>query len=630
MLDHHKLVSLVSRASDLTETARELSERDRDYYDSHQWTVEEIAALEKRKQPVIIKNRIKRKIDAMVGIEQRSRVDPVAYPRTPEDEDAADVATKILRYVEEDQRLDQKASDVFYNVLIEGYGGCEVIVEQGPTGDFDVKINRLRWEEIFHDPHSREKDFSDAQFMGVQKWMSEDAALEYCAPMWQGDPDELAAMLDTQATEIGTSYEDRPDDVQMAWVDRRMRRVRIAQIYYKVQGQWHFAVFTGRGEIYNAVSPYVDEYGVPQNPMLLTCAYVDRENCRYGVVRDMISAQDEVNKRSSKMLHGINSRQTLAVKGALDSVDVFKREIASPDGHIELNIEAFEDAARVGMRPFEILPNNDQLSGQAALLAEAKQEIDLYGPNPALVGQGSTSASGRSIMAQQQAGLAELAPIYDNRRDWLERIYRAIMNRVRQFWTAPRYIRITDDERAPEFIGINQPVMTPQGPMVQNPVGQMEVDIIVTTSPEYATLRHEQFDKLAELARSGFAIPPQVIIEASDLKDKRKLLEAMQPPPEAQAMQAQMQQMQMEMQMRGAAAQIADKEASALKKQADAAKVQAEIQTTGVEAQKTMTEAAENVADAEYTRARTESERLAMAMKMREAMAPPVLIGIAG
>jgi len=48
-LDHEKLKTMVETAVDLTTTARELSERDRDYYDGHQWTAEEVRRLRRRR-----------------------------------------------------------------------------------------------------------------------------------------------------------------------------------------------------------------------------------------------------------------------------------------------------------------------------------------------------------------------------------------------------------------------------------------------------------------------------------------------------------------------------------------------------------------------------------------------------
>jgi hypothetical protein len=576
-----QLKAMVERATDSTSDAREASERDRDYYDGFQWTAEERAVLEKRKQPVITVNRIKRKIDAMVGIEQRGRVDPVAYPRNPQDEAAADIATKALRFVEEKCRLDRLRSDAFENLLVEGYGGIEIIAEE-QGGQIEVVAKRLRWEEIFFDPHSREKDFSDAQFLGVLKWMSLDAAVAYASRFYQGE--DLEAIIDTGTSgATGETYEDRPmREGQMAWADKRQRRVRVCQMYYQRDGIWHLAIFTGRGELYHAESPYLDEMQRPTCPIILMSGYVDRENRRYGLVRDMIPMQDEINKRRSKLLHSLNSRQTMGIKGAV-SVETLKRELAKPDGHIEVDIDAADGARDAGVPAFQILQNQDQTRGQYELLVEAKQEIDMLGPNASLIGQLEGQQSGRAIMAQQNAGMAELAPIYDSLRDWTERVYRATWNRIRQFWTGPRWIRITEDENAAQFVGLNQPVMGEWGPQIVNPVAEIDVDIIVDQAPDYATLRAEQFDKIAEMAGKGVPIPPQALIEASDLRDKKKIVEAMQGDP--QLAQAQQQAAQ-----RNAMAEIGVKEtqaernrAAAMKDMASIGKVQAEAEKVAVE-----------------------------------------------
>ncbi len=561
--DISKLRKMVEIAIDETSPARELSERDRDYYDGYQWTPAEQAVLRKRKQPVITINRIKRKIDAMVGIEQRGRVDPRAYPRNPQDEAAADAATKALVFVDDNTRFDSKRSAAFENVLVEGYGGCEVIVEM-KRGRPEVVINRLRWEEIFFDPYSREKDFSDAAYTGCMKWMTIDAALELYGAVYQGEGDLGELLEKTMKFAQDTTFEDRPATQVSRWADQRQKRVRIAQMYYRKGGIWCLAIFCGGGIIYQGESDYLDEDGKPDNPIILFSGYVDRENQRYGVVRDMISAQDEINKRRSKLLHQLNSRQTIAVKGAVDSVADMKRQLAMPDGHVEINIEAFEDAIRAGVKPFEVVQNADQTAGQFSLLQESKSEIDMLGPNASLLGQLEGNQSGRAIQAQQNAGFAELAPIYDSLRDWTLRVYRAIWNRIRQYWTEERWIRITDDMGSVEFVGLNvqqgmQVAMGPSGPVMQpvmqNAVAEMDLDIIIEDMPDVASLKQEEFAQMADMAGKGVPIPPEALIEASSLRNKKEILDRMEEA-KAQAMQAQMAQMQGEQQIKAQELQI--------------------------------------------------------------------------
>ncbi|MDZ7824701.1 MAG: hypothetical protein U5K75_12165 [Ahrensia sp.] len=603
------LKQMVEQAEELTESARLMAERDSDYYHHHQYSAAEIETLNRRKQPIIVNNRIQRKIDAMIGIEQQGRTDPRAFPRNPQDADAADVATKALVYVDDIARFDFKRSSAFENLLVEGCGGVEVIVQQD-RGMFEVEINRIRWEDVFYDPYSREKDFSDATYMGTRKWMSVDAALSIYANVYQGEMNiEELLSQGVSSGNSSTTYDDRPQNKSAySWFDPKQKRIRIAQMYYKSGGIWYLSIFCGTGEIFNQVSPYLDENGYPTNPMVLMTCYIDRENNRYGVVRGMIGQQDEINKRHSKILHQLVSTQTLTVKGVVDSVAHMKRELAMPDGNVEINIEAFEDAARVGMKPFEIINSASEMSGQFALLAESKREIDMLGPNPSLVGQTGAGASGRAILAQQSAGMAELAPIYDSLNDWTLRVYRAVWSRIRQYWTEERWIRVTDSLGGTEFVGLNVPnnpysqfqMQYDQNQFgVQNEVAKMDVDIIVDKSPDYVTLRHEQFDQLIKLSESGIPIPPEMIVKASSIQDKAEILKAINEQKE-QAMIAQGQAMQAQQQI-NEGKQMLDRvstearamrdAAAANKDQALSQKILAETQETQVDTAKTAVEA---------------------------------------
>lgn len=574
MLDHTQLKVMVETAVDLTSTARELSERDRDYYDGYQLTPEEVKALRARKQPPLVINRIKRKVDAMVGIEQRGRSDPRALPRTPLDEQSANVATKALVFVDDQTRFDLKKSLAFENLLVEGYGGVEVIVDQ-KRGRFDVTINRLRWEEIFFDPYSREKDFSDASYLGCMKWMALDKAIALYGEQFREILEGSAA-----SAQDGQTFEDRPhDNKNFRWGDPTQKRVRVAQMYYLRGGVWHYAIFTGKGEIFNAVSPYLDDDGQPICPMVLMAAYVDRENRRYGVVRDMIDPQDEVNKRRSKALHLINSRQTMGVKGAV-SAQTLKNELAKPDGHVEIDADLAMGAREAGIPAFQVLPTTDMAQGNLAMLAEAKAEIDMVGPNAALHGQLEGQQSGRAILAQQNAGLAELAPVYDSLRDWTLRVYRQMWMRIKQYWTDERYVRVTDEAGAAEFVGVNvqkgvqiDPMTGAIVPMVENPVTQMDVDIIIEEAPDLVTLRQEEFQQLAEMRQGGIPIPDEMLIEASSVRNKARLLELMQ---------EQKQQQAAAMQMQGQAAQ-ADAQNKGMAAQAKAVRDMAEADKTATE-----------------------------------------------
>jgi hypothetical protein len=100
--------------------------------------------------------------------------------------------------------------------------------------------------------------------------------------------------------------------------------------------------------------------------------------------------------------------------------------------------------------------------------------MERFAPNPAILGRQGENQSGRSNLIRQQAGMTEQAIIFGGIEEWELRVYRQMWNRARQFMTAPDFIRVTDDEGSPEFIGINQPpsMKGPDGEPVMGPDGQ--------------------------------------------------------------------------------------------------------------------------------------------------------------
>ena len=555
--DHTRLVDMFEQSVDATRAGRLDSERYRDYYDGKQWTAEERAVLEKRKQPIITFNKICEKVNYMTGLEKQSRTDPRAFPRNPGDDDgqAAQAATDATRFVCDRTKFANASSDVFENMMIEGMGGVEIPVVD-KRGEKVVEINRIAWDRIFYDPHSREYDFSDARYMGYITWMD----YEEAAGKW---PDSVAVLESTMNTvsvehDDTDTYSDKP--VKHVWADPKRKRVCIVQMYFKVNCVWHWAQFTRAGTLASGEVVYTDEYGDTVCPMELVSAFIDRDNDRYGTVRALISPQDETNKRRSKALHIVNTRQVIYEEGAVEDIDEAMREIAKPDGAVKVQPQY----------RFEIANTNDMAAQQFSLLQSSEAQLSLQGPNAAMAGKSEKSESGRAILAQQQGGMVEMTTVLDRHRQWKLRCYEAVWNRVRQFWDAPKWVRVTDDDQKPRFVGLNQPVTAGdvlleqlqtqgwpeeviQGRMqaamvdprfhqpvkVKNNVAEMHVDFEIDETPDMVTLRQEEFSELVKLASNGVPIPPDVLIEASSMPNKDKLLEKLkeggQPNPMADA-----------------------------------------------------------------------------------------------
>ena len=126
----------------------------RRYYHGAQLTQKQYKVLEKRRQPPQIRNRINRKIDGTIGLLERLRQDPKAYPRTPKQEDGADLATAVLQYVLDEQQWKAVSPECSRDAAIDGVGGIALELIQGDQGDPEIGFVVVVPDSFFYDPRS--------------------------------------------------------------------------------------------------------------------------------------------------------------------------------------------------------------------------------------------------------------------------------------------------------------------------------------------------------------------------------------------------------------------------------------------------------------------------------------------
>lgn len=533
---------------DQTDEERRAAERDRDFVDHKQWTDHEIAELRKRGQMPVTNNRVKKKHQFLSGIEIRSRTDPKAFPRTPNHEQDAEAITDALRYVQDNSSMDWLFSECFDELICEGREACIVEVA-GP--DKEIFPRHIPWDRFYYDPHSRERDFSDAKYMGVSAWMDADDANR----MFGWDASETAGST------LDTTFEDRPK-----WFDRRAgkrTRVRVNEHYYIEDGEWKYVFFSGENATKPKPSWKQNDKGQATCPIEAQSAFVDRENKRYGVIRGDIWLQREVNARRSKALQMVSSVTLVTEKGAVESVDGAMRALKSGDAAIEM----LNPGAR-----FDIDHNQELSAGQLAMYQDAKNELDDTIVTSSAPAQGE---SGRSKLVDRENDTDELAVLFESHRQFKLRVWRQIWDCIRQSWTAERWVRVTDDEDTHRFVGLNQPftgrdavaeqfgiqveevdqVLLTEGLSmmpgqldrvvgVSNEVAKMDMDIVLAESPDLVTIQQEQFEVVANLAQ-GRPELFEAVVQLSSLRNKEDILEKISGNPEqreAALQQAQQQQ----------------------------------------------------------------------------------------
>jgi hypothetical protein len=509
-------LAFFNEAEEMSLESRTLCERCRDYYDHKQWTARETATLRSRKQPVITRNRIKPKVDYLRGIELQTRTDPEAAPRTQIDEESAQAATDAVRYVYDKSLFAKVKSEVFENLVIEGAGGVEVYCKPGSGEDIEICIKRYHWDRLGWDPHSRELDFSDTLYRYAVAWMDYDLAIE----RYPKAADVLSSTMSGEAL-LSTTYDDAP---RLKWADANRKRVRIVKLEYLQGGDVWTCEFTRAGFLSEpSPSPYLNTDGNPEWSIIMQSSHVDREGNRYGHVKAWLDIQDEINKRASKHLHLVSVRQTYSTEGASEDVQKLKAELAKPDGHLKFQRGEYG-------KDFGVLPTMDQANAQFQLMQEAKQEIDSIGVNAAMAGIDQRELSGNAIRKLQQGASTELRPLFECIARFDTNVCRAVWNRIKQFWTAEKWIRVTNDNESPRWIGLNVPVVE-RGEVVglQNSIAEIDVDFTIVESPDVVNSMQEQFEALTTIYPS---IPDdkksaafEMLVEASSLRNKKKVLE---------------------------------------------------------------------------------------------------------
>lgn len=492
------------------ERSRAMRMKERRYYHGEQWSVDEKAELQERKQPDAVHNATRRAVNGTIGVIAETETDPRALGRSPEDEGAADVATAALRYAADECSFDFLKVKQFKQYAMSGTAAIIFEVDE----DKRVTATGIRWEEFFIDPRSREEDCSDAEYMGIGKWMyAAQVARKY--PKWKKVIDAASDVSIGLDALFDESFEDRPNDHSI-WLDKESKRIFVVEMYYKEGGTWYRVVFFAGGVLEEGKSAYKCDRGRTCNPIVAVSCYIDDENQRYGLIKDMMDIQDGINKRHSKLLHIASTSQIEASDPAAIEVDpdVARKEAARPDGVLPF-----------GWRKVQ---TTDMAQAQAMLLAKDEAEIERLAPNPAILGRQGSDSSNVALQTRQQAGLVELGLVMKQWEDFEERCFKQMWYRMKQFWKAPMWIRVTKDPQSVEYIGLNQPIMgeqmdvNPETGMLEmmkgvlgyeNVVGEMNIDIKIDTQPETASLLAEVAAKLMDLVARVPAYQPLVPFE---------------------------------------------------------------------------------------------------------------------
>lgn len=587
-LDNEDNQRLLRRLEDWWTECREMHAQNRreqmidaDYYDCIQWQDDEALVLMDRGQAPLTFPLIKQMCDWVIGTERRTRIDWDVLPRRDEDVEIAHVKKEVLKWISDVNGAGWERSQQFADVVRVGVGWTEECFNNDRQEE-PVTVRYQDWRAMWWDPYSESNTLRDCRYVTRAKWLDVDYAIAmfpdraeaiaaravdtldpamemlvleaslpqmfyntpnpymtgfsggafslYGSSMIARRPRKRVLCLETwfkRAVNSPLLLGDTTDDLNGQAYDpkdpahQKALATGVVSLVDSVTEQMWFALWTPGALLRVNKTPYKHS----KFPFTPAWGYRrHRDNMPYGVIRPARDAQDEYNKRRSKILFDLNTNRVKYETDAMDEADEDRNleEAKRPDGEIRLK------PGKIGS--FLIESGADRVAGQVQMLAEAKQNIyEASGVTRENTGSSTGDQSGRAILAKQQQGSVTTAELFDNFRQAIQESGQKTLSNCEKFLTLPKLVRITGAQGALEWMAINQPALDPiTGQVVwNNDITASEADFIVDETDYRETVRMAMSEMLFELVGR---LPPTVAmalldiaVEMTDLPNKQQL-----------------------------------------------------------------------------------------------------------
>lgn len=580
----------------------EIAKRCDAFYRGSQWDEADVATLDDQGRPALTINTILPTINAVLGEQSTRRADIKFKPRGNGQDKIANILTQVYMQISDNNKLDWVESQIFQDGLIQDRGWFDVRIDFSDHIQGEVRITAKDPLDILIDPDAKDYDPKTWNEVYETKWMSLDEIEEAYG---QDKADRLRVVADSGTTLgkdsmefeheenrygdtnddwLGQEYGIDPDNARtlraIRVIERQQYRLKDCLLYVdpltgderpvpynwtekkkkefaekyglimatKKQRKVRWTVTADVVVLFDDWSPYETFTLVPYFPYW-------RRGRPFGMVRNLLSPQEQLNKISSQELHIVNTTANsgwIVEGGSLSGMTADDLEEHGAETGLVLEYN------RGSTPPAKIQPNQIPTGLDRIAMKAANNIKSISGISDAMLGTDSPEVSGIAIQAKQSRGVMQIQVPLDNLQK--SRLYLAqkVLKLVQAFYTEERLLQITDEEdpyktRVP--LKVNE--MTPEGRII-NDLTIGEYDVVVGTAPARDSFDEMQFAEAIALRGAGVPVPDDMIVEYSHLSRKEdiakriRIMQGMEPPSQEQLqvqnfrMQAEMQKIQLE------------------------------------------------------------------------------------
>jgi hypothetical protein len=586
------------------------------FYRGHQWDAADMAALDDQGRPALTINTILPTINAVLGEQTTRRMDVAFKPRGRGQQEIADVLTKLFMQIADNNKMDWIESQVFADGLIQDRGWFDVRIDFDDHIQGEVRVTPKDPLDILIDPDAKEYDPRTWNEVFETRWMTLDEIEEQYG---QAKADKLRITVE-QGSVLGTDsveYEENRYGNTSASVEynqgntanpeenRSLRSIRVIERQYYKLKECMFYVDSVTGDMrevpYNwskrKREQFADQFGLeiltkavkkvrwtttadlvvlhdewsPYDSFTLVPYFPYwRRGRPFGMVRNLLSPQEQLNKISSQELHIVNTTANsgwIVETGSLNGMNADDLEEHGAETGLVLEFNR-------GSSPPAKIPPNQIPTGLDRIAMKAAANIKtISGISDAMLGTDSPEVSGVAIQAKQNRGAMMIQVPLDNLTKTRQYLAEKILSLVQAYYTEERLIQITDETdplKRRQPMKINE--ITTEG-LIINDLTLGEYDVVIGTAPARDNFEEIQFAEAIALRQVGVPIPDDLIVEYSHLQRKGEIAQRIraqqgtEPPTEQES---QLMQFQAESQIRQTQLEIAKLEAEVQRLQSEA------------------------------------------------------------
>lgn len=598
------------------------------FYFGDQWESDTRQLLDSQKRPYHTVNLILSTVNAVTGEYIRSRQD-ISF--VPMGKGASKRTANSLRFLFKQIALNNdsevKEKTVFQDGLIQDRGYFYYYLDFSDNMQGELREVVIDPTDVILDPGAKEYDPATWSEVFVSRWMTPDEIGELYGMHFREKVDLAAAAgtfghdsLEWEAPNFSGSHYDSEVFFQSTEDDvKRVKRLRVIERQYKRLARTAFFVdqetgdmrqvpdhwepekvkaFAEKMELFVFWKPIRrirvtvtadrvllhDDWSIFSRISIVPFFPYFRRGRPFGLVRNLISPQEMLNKVTSQELHVVNTTANsgwMFRSGTLVNMD--GDDLAAQGAKTGLVIEYTGDSPPEKITANQVPTGLDQISTKAGTFFR-----EISGVNEAILGAGRSDSS-KALESRKRGGLVQQEIIFDN-LDFTRKLRAKLMLEIVQtHYSDTRLIQVfsknEDGDEVQEEVALNQPVsVLDEETMesvdeIQNDLTLGEYSMVINSVPRRDTYDEVLFDQLIQMRETGVQIPDHVLIENSQLSDSKEIAEIVKgiqglaaPTQEELERQAVLD----DLQLRAMTAEVVDKEASAEERRANAAKLMAE------------------------------------------------------